>query len=396
MTRLLIVSHTPHYRRQGQIVGWGPTVRELDQLAQLFTQVTHVAPLYAGAAPASALPYQAAHLRLRPVPPAGGERLGDKVGIARALPGYLGAIYTAMGQADVMHVRCPANISLAALALLALSRRAPRRWIKYAGNWQPDGQEAWSYRLQRGWLRRGLPGSVVTVNGRWPQQPPWVHSFHNPSLTAQELEAGRLAAARKRLTQPVRLLFVGRIEAAKGVGVALRAAQELAQRGLALQFDLVGDGPERTRFAQWAQAHGLQAQVCFHGWRPPAEVAEFYARAHFCLLPSRSEGWPKVLSEAMAYGVVPLAGRVGSIPQILAETGAGAALPPAEPAAYANAILEFVAEPARWRAASQAGVAAAPRFGYGAYLQAVQRLFAQSWRLTLPDHAPQPAARPAP
>ena len=46
--RLLIVSHTPHYRAAGQLVGWGPTVRELDHLAELFAEVVHVAPVYDG------------------------------------------------------------------------------------------------------------------------------------------------------------------------------------------------------------------------------------------------------------------------------------------------------------------------------------------------------------
>ncbi|MEJ7712203.1 MAG: hypothetical protein WKF84_20655 [Pyrinomonadaceae bacterium] len=37
--KLLIVSHTPHYWRSGELVGWGPTIREIDQLASLFKQV---------------------------------------------------------------------------------------------------------------------------------------------------------------------------------------------------------------------------------------------------------------------------------------------------------------------------------------------------------------------
>ena len=55
--RLLIVSHTPHYRAAGQLVGWGPTVRELDHLVELFDEVVHIAPVYDGQAPGSALAY---------------------------------------------------------------------------------------------------------------------------------------------------------------------------------------------------------------------------------------------------------------------------------------------------------------------------------------------------
>src|SRR5690606_32026939 len=88
-------------------------------------------------------------------------------------------------RADFIHVRCPANIGLLALARLI---RAPQpKWFKYAGNWRPARREAWSYRLQRWWLNRGWSGGTVTVNGRWPNQPPHVRSFYNPSLTAETL-----------------------------------------------------------------------------------------------------------------------------------------------------------------------------------------------------------------
>ena len=89
---------------------------------------------------------------------------------------------------------------------------------------------------------------------------------------------------------------------------------------------------------------------------PRTQVADYYAAAHFILLPSRSEGWPKVLSEAMAYGVVPVAAAVSSIPQILGETRAGAALPVDDIEGLAVAIAGYVAEPERWAAAGRAGV----------------------------------------
>src|SRR5439155_595485 len=108
---LLIVSHTPHYRRDGEIVGWGPTVREIDMLATLFDSVVHIAPLHPHAAPASALPYRSSRVRLRPVPPTGGERLRDKLNIPLRYPGYARAILRERRAADVIHVRSPANIS---------------------------------------------------------------------------------------------------------------------------------------------------------------------------------------------------------------------------------------------------------------------------------------------
>ena len=148
----------------------------------------------------------------------------------------------------------------------------------------------------------------------------------------------------------------------------------------------MGDGPERPAFESWCREHGMDAWVNFHGWLPRPALADFYAQAHFLLFPSSaSEGWPKVLSEAMAYGVVPLAGAVSSIPQILAETGAGVALPPFDVNAFVNEVLAYAAHPDRWKAASQAGIASAPMFTYKHYLTELRRIFHDAWGIELPD-----------
>lgn len=380
--RLLIVSHTPHYQRDGSIVGWGPTVRELDYLAELFDETVHLAPLYDDPAPDSALPYTSAAIRLRTVHPAGGASLAAKLGILTAYPAYARTIREEMAAADYVHVRCPANISMLALYLLGRESRPPYRWVKYAGNWQPEGGEPRTYGWQRRWLRENRANAVVTVNGRWPDQPAHVHSFYNPSLTDSELAEGRRAAASRRLTSPLELLFVGALNDGKGVGRVLEVARMLQQRGVRCRLRLLGDGPDRPRYEKWVASHGL-ADVTFYGWVPREEVAAHYAAAHFILLPSQSEGWPKVLSEAMAYGAVPVAAAVSSIPQILSETGAGVTLAPDDILGQVAAIEQMTADPERWAAASQAGVAAARLFTYRHYQESVARLFANSWGVQL-------------
>lgn len=381
--RLLIVSHTPHYRAAGQLVGWGPTVRELDYLAELFDEVVHVAPVYEEAAPGSALPYASPRLRLRPVAPAGGESLRAKLDVARLYPAYAAAIRDEMTRAHAVHVRCPANISLLALALLRAARRPEPRWVKYAGNWQPDSAEAWSYMVQRRWLADNRHRGVVTVSGRWPNQPPHVHSFYNPSLSETELALGRQEAAGKRLSLPLELLFVGALNDAKGAGRALEVALALQEADVPFRLRLLGDGPDRPRYEAWVAERDLRG-VVFHGWVPHHAVGPFNAAAHFILLPSRSEGWPKVLSEAMAYGAVPIASAVSSIPQILAASGTGVALPPQDVTGMADAIIHYVNNPDAWQTASRAGMAAAPQFSYRAYQRAVAGLFARAWGINLP------------
>ena len=114
MTRLLVISDTPHYIRHGRVVGWEPRVRESGYLAAALGQVTILAPLYRGAASPIAVPYTSDQISLQPVRPLGGTGLGPKAHGLAALPGYVRAIRRAIIEADLVHVRCPSVIGLAA------------------------------------------------------------------------------------------------------------------------------------------------------------------------------------------------------------------------------------------------------------------------------------------
>ncbi|MBN1453571.1 MAG: glycosyltransferase family 4 protein, partial [Anaerolineales bacterium] len=345
--------------------------------------IVHIAPLHSESAPESALPYESPRVCLRAVRPAGGEHLKDKLAILARYPSYFETIGDELRLADAVHVRCPANISLLAILRLALSSQPQYRWIKYAGNWQPENRQPWSYTLQRKLLTHNIHRGVVTINGQWSRQPGHIFSFNNPCLTTAEVAAGQKAARGKTLSRPLQLLFVGALLPEKGAHRVLQVAKNLLASGADFELHLLGDGPQRAELETWVEYNGLSDSTTFYGWLPRQELGTFYAEAHFIIAPSITEGWPKVLSEAMAYGVVPLAGAVSSIPQILGEAGAGMALPPEDIDAYVQAILSYIENPETWRAASQAGVETALIFTYDHYLDNLRQIFLNTWSVIL-------------
>lgn len=373
--RLLVIGHTAHYLRDGQLVGWGPTVKEINWLARAFDSVTHVACFHPGPAPESALPYDTDRVRFVATPPSGGLTLRDKLRVILCAPQYLTAIRKSLPEADVIQVRCPGSIALYAIVVLRWVPRKQRR-IKYAGNWGETGRMPISFVFQRWWLRKGFSRGPVTINGRWPDQPDHVFSFDNPSLSLQDIRDARSLGIDKQLGKPIRFVFAGRTEKAKGLGVALEILKGLLPHFQDVYLDVLGDSPERTGFERVSAGLGLTQKVRFHGWVPHNRVRDFLVQAHFILLPSAaSEGWPKVLSEAMSYGAVPIASNVSAIPQILEETGAGVALPPTDIAGFVRAIVEMVEDPVKWKKMSRAGMDAAPRFTYERYLIALDGMF---------------------
>lgn len=372
--RLLIVSNMSHYLRGSEIVGWGPTIQEINHLGQIFEEIRHIACLHREPPPPSALPYTSRRISLIPVPPTGGERIKNKVDILLRAPLYVKTIVRELSWADVVHVRCPANISLFAIILLAMVGHPRSRWVKYAGNWEPRRLEAWSYTFQRWWLNHRLHRGVVTINGEWPNQPQHTRTFFNPCVTDQELEQAKASSAQKQLSNPVRLLYVGALVTTKGVGRALRILARLSSENLPATLDLIGDGPERGAFENLARELGISSLVRFHGWLPRTSLAPFYSQSHLMIFPTNSEGWPKVLSEAMAYGVVPVTSNVGSIPQYLKKFGIGRVLEPDDEDAFARAILWYCSHPHEWKTESDDGIKAAEFFSYSNYLNAVRQL----------------------
>lgn len=372
--RLVIVSHTAHYLDNGVVKGWGATVREIDYLATLFDEIIHIAPLHRGHLPSSSISYEAQNVRLVAVRPTGGKRLWHKLSILARIPKYIAVCLKQFRYADIVHIRCPANISLIAVILTMLVRHPRMRWIKYAGNWKPNKPDAWSYRFQRWLLKKGWHRGVVTVNGEWPDSPSFVHSFINPCLTQEQLAQGKEVAKSKHLSSPLRIVFVGRTDTAKGIGRIIQIAHRLHETNQDFLIDVIGDGPERPKFEADVERLGLNANFTFHGWLARDEIDRYYNYAHFILLPSNSEGWPKVLSEAMSYGVVPVASAVGSIPYYLRTAQAGQAFPADDVDQFVKALKSYRDNLEKWKKESQRGVQFAEQFGYESYLEDVKRL----------------------
>jgi teichuronic acid biosynthesis glycosyltransferase TuaC len=187
----------------------------------------------------------------------------------------------------------------------------------------------------------------------------------------ERFRPGDQAAARRRLGLPAAgrlLLGVGRLVAGKGFDLAVQA---LAGLPADVRLVLVGDGPERAALA----AAGGERVLCL-GERSPDDVAAACCAADVFVLPSEREGWPNVVTEALAAGLRVVATRVGGIPQILGEPAAadrrlGMLVPPRDAQALRQALAAVLAEPGD-RAAVRAF---AERYGWAEPVRALAAVF---------------------
>lgn len=318
---LAVISHTEHYKRpDGTIVGWGPTVTELNHLLEVFDTIYHVAMLHDDEAPASALPYVSDKIVFVPLPALGGQTVGAKLKLIWKSPEVLRIIRQTLKKVDWFQFRGPTGIGVYAIPYLTLCAKTSG-WFKYAGNWNQSNPPL-GYRLQRWMLKR--QSRKVTINGYWKNQPEHCLTFENPCLTTLELKEGQVLSEQKPLENQLTFCYVGRLEKPKGVERIIQAITELsdAQKKQIKEVHLVGDGPDKAAFMTLAENSGVP--FIFHGFLSRKQVFQIYKESQVFLMPTTaSEGFPKVIAEAMNFGCIPVVSNISAIGQYVKhmETG---------------------------------------------------------------------------
>ena len=137
------------------------------------------------------------------------------------------------------------------------------------------------------------------------------------------------------------LIIVGTLaQLYKAPDVLIDAVATCVQEGLDLQLVLVGDGKHRQALGARAAALGLDGRVYFLGQLPAGEAVRTQLdQADLFVLPSKTEGLPKALIEAMARGLPCLGSAVGGIPELLPPEDM---VPPGDVIALARKIREVV------------------------------------------------------
>jgi glycosyltransferase involved in cell wall biosynthesis len=161
--------------------------------------------------------------------------------------------------------------------------------------------------------------------------------IHNAIAPVLPRPAGEVAALRARWGLSVRdrtILSVGRLSREKDHIALLEAFAGLAVP--ATRLLIVGEGPERARIEAGISRLGIGERVILTGQQSSA--MPFYAVADLAVLPSRSEGSPNALLEAMAAGVPAVATRVGGVPEIACDGETALLVPAGETGALRTAM----------------------------------------------------------
>jgi colanic acid/amylovoran biosynthesis glycosyltransferase len=167
-------------------------------------------------------------------------------------------------------------------------------------------------------------------------------------VVPNSVDLRRLRAPEERCPEAGTVLAVARLVEKKGLGDLVRACGLLAERGVRLQAEVVGDGHLASILQEAATRLG--APVTFHGSLPHEQVLQLYRRAAVFCLPcvvastGDRDGLPTSVLEAMALGVPVVTTAVGGLRELVVDGKTGLVVPQRDPLALADALERLLSD----------------------------------------------------
>lgn len=336
--RFLIITHVAHQINGDDISAYGPYVREMNIWLKHVDEVLLVAPKSTESKSSIDMSYSHDNLSFKQIASIQFTSVKSAFLSIIKLPSILSAIFIVCRQADHIHLRCPGNIGMLG-CLVQIFFPSKIKTAKYAGNWDPEAIQPKSYKFQK-WL---LSNTFITKNmtalvyGKWKNQTKNIKPFFTATFKNEE----RVILENRDYSGDLRFVYVGSLVEGKRPLLAVQVVEALIKRGRHITFDLYGDGILRSDLQSYIIDNNLESNVKLLGNRDQSEIKQALKQSHFLILPSKSEGWPKAIAEAMFFGTIPIVTSISCVPFMLDYGNRGILIEPRLETATPNIIKCF-------------------------------------------------------
>jgi glycosyltransferase involved in cell wall biosynthesis len=137
------------------------------------------------------------------------------------------------------------------------------------------------------------------------------------------------------------ILYVGELIKLKGINHLLAALQRVSREYSQVRLTIIGEGDCRTELGRMAEKLEIADYIEFSGFLKPEKVKEHMLKSDVLVLPSMTEGLPRVIIEAMAVGLPVIATDVGSVKELVKDGENGFLVKPTDIDALTKAILNL-------------------------------------------------------
>ncbi|MGC8667523.1 MAG: glycosyltransferase [Chthonomonadales bacterium] len=381
--KLVVVSHKVCRRDAASSTGYctdGGFPLQMEALSQLFDATTLVVPCEDRPACPGDSALTGRCMRVVPL------RVPYGRGLARKLLLPMWALRNAptllreVRAADAVHAAVPGDVGTVGFVLALILRK--RLFVRHCGNWlvqKTAAERMWRWAMER--CAGGRNVMLATGGGKESPSPKnrhvqWIFST---SLWRKQMEECGVGERQPPPPGCADLVIACRQDEEKGTGVVLRAMVEILRRRPAAVLHVVGDGPSLQHFRNLAGELGVHEHVRFHGRLKQPQVLSVLKECDlFCFPTAASEGFPKVVLEALACGLPVIATPVSVLPHLL-EAGCGVVLKERSACAVAEAVLGLLDDGDAYRNACVAAAAVARRYTLEAWRDAIGSRLRAAW-----------------
>ncbi|MDG5799803.1 glycosyltransferase family 4 protein [Marinilabiliaceae bacterium ANBcel2] len=326
--RFYIISPVIHKKSLSGYAGYAPYVREMNLWLKHVDEVRVLAPVANKDVDNLEIVYQHTNLIFDEVPPLAFINLRSALRSFILLPYIIVKMISGMVWADHIHLRCPSNMGLIG-SVIQLFFPGKSKSVKYANNWDPKSKQFFSYRIQQMILRSRITRNArVLVYGDWNEKSNNIKPFY--TATYSDKMKTDVLVRDINYNSTIWLLFVGTITPNKCPDLVLRSFNCLLEAGFDVNINFLGDGVLLEDLKKYTQENNLNSRVFFRGKVSQEDAVHYFKMSHFLVFPSKSEGWPKVVAEAMWWGCLPVTTDVSCVNYMVGDGSRGILVEPDE------------------------------------------------------------------
>ena len=279
-------------------------------------------------------------------------REGSSMGkILAAGISYLRTPFALMGT-QIVHIHAAGESSfLRKLPILFMAKALRKTVILHL---HASSEASLFVRTPRWAWRYGLRSAdcIITLSPTWEN----IIRKHVPDATIAVVPNPVRSFSTERRTRNLtpRVLYVGKVEQRKGYDTLLEAAAMLHEEHPNVEFWFAGHG-ELAEARAYSERLGISSAVRLLGWLSSEELEPIYEQVDIFCLPSRNEGVPMAMLEAMSHALPVVVTAVGGIPDVVRNGHNGLLVMPDNPHSIAEAISRLLLDPGRAECFAAAG-----------------------------------------
>ncbi|HMJ07904.1 MAG TPA: glycosyltransferase [Pyrinomonadaceae bacterium] len=356
----------------------------MEWLSELFDETTVVVPCKTLPNSSGTSGLKGKNLNVVRLSVPGGNGFRRKLGFATWLITNSPIIWRQVKAADAIHAPIPGDVGTVGIVFSMLQRKP--LFVRHCGNWlvqRTIAEKFWK------WLMEHFAGgrNVMMATGGTPEPP----SSRNPNIEwifSTSLRRGQMEDRTAR-TLPsnghLKLLIACRQEERKGTDVVIASLPLILEQFPLATLDVIGDGSLLPSLGRQADALGVSDKITFHGKVEQARVVELMSEAHlFCYPTTASEGFPKVVIEALSCGLPVITTKVSVLPSLLG-TGGGILLDKPAAATLAAAVFEICGDAGKYVEMSRTAIDVSKKFTLENWRDSIAQALKRSWNVTSLD-----------